>query len=65
MSDHTITFQQTPAGYRIRLDAPGVAAVSAPVPDPMTFIVIAANQLGLEADDSVDGQVTISVPPGA
>lgn len=65
MSERTITFPQTGTGYRIRINVPGISDLSAPIDDPMTFIVVAANALGLEADDSVEGQVTISIPPGA
>ncbi len=63
---HSITYYTTADGERrIRIDAPGIAAVSAPVGDPLAFVTVAANELGLEADDSVDGQITVSVPPGA
>jgi hypothetical protein len=69
MSDHTVAFYTAADGTpHIRVDAPGVAAVSAPVGDPMQFIVTAASQLDLEVDDSQNadglGPITISVPPG-
>lgn len=70
MSDHTITFYRGKDDeLRISVDAPGVAAVSAPIGDPLAFIVTAASQMDLEVDESesVDGKgpVTIGVPPGA
>lgn len=69
MADRTIVFVFEDGEYRVRVDAPGERAVSAPIPDPLRFIIDAADDLDLEVDDSqnVDGlgPVTISVPPGA
>ena len=69
-STHTVTFYTDDDGeYRVKVDAPGVAAGSAPIPDPVAFIVEAANELGLEVDDSQntdgEGPITITVPAGA
>lgn len=64
MSDHTISFYRSRDELRIRIDSPGTAAQSAPVGDPMAFLTVAANQCGLEVDDSVAGQITVSVPAG-
>jgi hypothetical protein len=66
-SDHTISFYTGKKGEpRISVDAPGVAAVSAPVGDPMNFVTVAANQLGLEVDDStLPDSIVVSVPAGA
>jgi len=66
-SDHTVAFYTGKNGeYRVSVDAPGVAAVSAPVGDPMSFVTVAANQLGLEVDDSnAPDSIVVSVPPGA
>lgn len=70
MSDATITFYRGKNDeYRLSIDRPGIAAVSAEITDPVAFLTVAANQLGLEVDDSqnVDGlgPITITVPPGA
>jgi hypothetical protein len=66
-SDHTINFYTGKNDeLRISVDAPGVAAVSAPVGDPIEFIRTAANQLGLEVDDStLPDSIVVSVPAGA
>jgi hypothetical protein len=51
---------------RISVDAPGVAAVSAPVGDPMEFIRVFASQADLEYDDAqLPDSIVISVPPGS
>lgn len=50
---------------RLRIDAPGERAVSAPIGDPFSFLAIAGSQAGLEVDDTVPDQLTISIPPGA
>lgn len=70
MSDHTITFYRGKDDeYRVSVDEGGGVAVSAPISDPLAFIVTAAEQLDLEVDDSENadglGPVTIGVPPGA
>lgn len=60
-----IVFTEDDDGYRIKIEAPGISDLSAPIHDPVAFIVDAAGELGLEVDDSqnVDGRgpVTISV----
>ncbi len=47
---------------RIRVDAPGERAVSAPVPDVLALIVELAKTAGFEVDDTVPGEVYISWP---
>jgi hypothetical protein len=47
---------------RVSVDAPGVAAVSAPVGDPLVFLAEAARSLGLVVDDTSPGVVTIATP---
>jgi hypothetical protein len=58
-------FQDAVGEQRIRVDAPGERAVSAVITDPIDLIHRIADQCGLEVDDSLDGQITISIPPGA
>jgi hypothetical protein len=64
-SDHTIAFIiGKDDELRISVDAPGVAAVSAPVGDPMEFIRVFASQAQLEYDDAqLPDSIVISVPP--
>lgn len=53
---------------RVRCDRPGVAAVSNVIGDPaavVQWIALLCDTAGLEYDDSVDGEVTISIPPGS
>jgi hypothetical protein len=66
-SDHTIAFiTGKDDELRISVDAPGVAAVSAPVGDPMEFIRVFASQAQLEYDDAqLPDSIVISVPPGS
>jgi hypothetical protein len=66
-SDHTIAFIiGKDDELRISVDAPGVAAVSAPVGDPMEFIRVFASQAQLEYDDAqLPDSIVISVPPGS
>jgi hypothetical protein len=66
-SDHTIAFIiGKDDELRISVDAPGVAAVSAPVGDPMEFIRVFASQADLEYDDAqLPDSIVISVPPGS
>lgn len=62
----SIRFYQDSTGTRrVSIDAPGIAAVSAPIADPMAFVIIAANELGLEAEAQDDGTVIVSIPPGS
>jgi hypothetical protein len=63
-SDHTIAFIiGKDDELRISVDAPGVAAVSAPVGDPMEFIRVFASQAQLEYDDAqLTDSIVISVP---
>lgn len=65
--EHTVAFITGANGeLRISVDAPGERAVSAPVGDPIAFLLTFASQADLEVDDSqnVDGRgpVTVSVP---
>jgi hypothetical protein len=66
-SGHTIAFIiGKDDELRISVDAPGVAAVSAPVGDPMEFIRVFASQADLEYDDAqLPDSIVISVPPGS
>jgi hypothetical protein len=66
-SGHTIAFIiGKDDELRISVDAPGVAAVSAPVGDPMEFIRVFASQAQLEYDDAqLPDSIVISVPPGS
>jgi hypothetical protein len=66
-SDHTIAFIiGKDDELRISVDAPGVAAVSAPVGDPMEFIRTFAFQADLEYDDAqLPDSIVISIPPGS
>ena len=58
-------FQDATGLQRIRVDAPGERAVSAVITDPLDLIHRIAEQCGLEVDDTLDGQITISIPPGS
>lgn len=60
-----IVFQDSVQQPRLRVDAPGERAVSAEIIDPLELIREIAFQAGFETDDSVVGQVTISLPPGS
>jgi hypothetical protein len=66
-SGHTIAFIiGKDDELRISVDAPGVAAVSAPVGDPMEFVRVFASQADLEYDDAqLPDSIVISVPPGS
>lgn len=65
-NSRTIVFyDDEDGGHHVRVDAPGERAVSAPIDDPIAFLVEAASDLGLEVDDSANtdgrGPITISV----
>jgi hypothetical protein len=66
-SGHTIAFVVgADDELRISVDAPGIAAVSAPVGDPMEFIRAFAFNAGLEYDDAqLPDSIVISIPPGS
>lgn len=64
MSDHTISIYMDGDELRIRVDAPGVAAVSAPVADPFAFCATLAQEAGLEVVvDQAAGTLTIYRTP--
>ena len=48
MSDHTVSLYMDGDEFRVRVDAPGERAVSAPVADPFAFCATVAQQAGLE-----------------
>jgi hypothetical protein len=64
---HEATVFSNPDGVlHVRCDAPGERAVSAPIDDPLDFIVQVCDAAGLEYDeDALPDKVVISVPPGA
>jgi hypothetical protein len=66
-SGHTIAFVVGKDGeLRVSVDAPGVAAVSAPVGDPLEFIRAFAQNADLEYDDAqLPDSIVISIPPGS
>lgn len=66
-TDHTYRFYRDGDGdLRVSVDAPGVAAVSAPITDPLGFIVELCDVADLEYDeDALPDQVVISTPPGS
>lgn len=67
MSDRVIAFYTGEKGEpRIKIVAEGIDDLSAPIGDPMSFLTVAANQLGLEVDDStLPDSIVVSVPAGA
>lgn len=66
-NDHTYRFYRDDNGeLRVSTDAPGVSAVSAPIDDPMLFIVDLCDAADLEYDeDALPDRVVISRPPGS
>ena len=60
MTDHTISFVNERGEYRVRVDAPGVAAVSAPIEDRMAFVILAARELGLTVDTTDPDHVIVA-----
>jgi hypothetical protein len=64
MSDHTVSLYKDGDEFRIRVDAPGERAVSAPVADPFGFCATVAQEAGLGvAVDTAAGVLHISRNP--
>jgi hypothetical protein len=63
-ANRTVKFTRDDQGNRVRIEAAGIDDLSAPVADPIAFFAEAADGWDLEYDDSVGGQITISLPVG-
>lgn len=58
----TVEFYDQKGVVHVRVDSPGLAAQSAPIPDVLATITDLAKVAGFEVDDSVPGELYVSWP---